>query len=386
MNILNLFLKPLFNVYDLIIWMLIFQSLTFCVLLLVRGERHISHKYLAIFIASLGFGQLTFLCIYNIYIAGFLNKFINESGFALITWIFYIQGYLLKKYLYVLTGKKPNFKLLDIAPIITLLLVSYFSPIFWTPFLVEHFWRPFVLTSVVGFFVSLCYGVSALLFIRQYSELLKDHFCNLEQLSIFWLKAFVCGYLCIWLFQMIPPLFYGWSPKWFEQIIIHLSELLSLIMMNIVFFAGLLNAQKIKRISFKTNSTDVSNQADEKIPHEHIDILKQKIRQQIIEESLFAKPNMNLERMAKELNLSARQLSQLINREFNQNYFEFINAFRLETTKSRLISPEWSEKSVQEIYESVGFSSKSSFFTVFRKHTSMTPIEYRERYRELNLP
>nr|WP_254722344.1 helix-turn-helix domain-containing protein [Gilvimarinus xylanilyticus] len=96
------------------------------------------------------------------------------------------------------------------------------------------------------------------------------------------------------------------------------------------------------------------------------------------EDKLYCRPRLNIERLAEELSLSPRQLSQVINREFGKNFFEFINEYRLEEVKTRLISEEWAKSSVQEIYESVGFRSRSSFFTLFRKHVGMTPSQYRD--------
>jgi AraC-like DNA-binding protein len=368
-----------FNIYDLIIFMLIFQAIIFCGLLLSRQDRHISHYLLMSFIGSIGLGQFCFFCLYNPYGSGLLSHIFGEIGFSLMTSIFYIQGILLYSYIKTLAYGCYRFSPVNLLPLSFLLLLAILLPLIWNPLLITLFWRPFVLVSVVGFFVSVVYGIKSLFFISRYSEQLKNHFCNLEQMKFFWLQLFAVGYLAIWILQILPPFFYSWAPWWFEQVVMHSAGFLNLVMMNFVFFAGLVHARKIKSIkeplAEPTIETPIFSDSTSFAE------LKKALDQRIRAEALYAKPNLNIERLARLVAMPVRQLSNLINREFQQNYFEFINYYRLEAVKEHLSSQDWSDKSIQEIYESVGFCSKSTFFTLFRKQMGMTPMEYREKMR-----
>jgi len=370
---------PHFNAYDLIIFMLVFQSIIFCGLLFSRSDRHISHYLLMAFIGSIGLGQFCFFCLYNPYGAGLLSHVLNEMGFSLITSVFYTQGILLYAYIKTLAYGRYKFSTTYWFPFGLLITLAVVLPWVWNPLLIALFWRPFVLVSVIGFGVSVFYGTKSLLFIKRYSEQLKNHFCSLEHMEFFWLQLFAAGYLVIWVLQILPPFFYNWAPWWFEQVIMHSAGFLNLVMMNFVFFAGLVHARKIKSIKEPVIETAI----DPGLTADNINLaeLKQTLDQRIRAEALYAKHNLNIERLAHLVAMPVRQLSNLINREFQQNYFEFINHYRLEAAKEYLSSQEWSEKSLQEIYESAGFSSKSTFFTLFRKQVGMTPTEYREKMR-----
>ncbi|WP_049630498.1 helix-turn-helix domain-containing protein [Cellvibrio sp. pealriver] len=111
--------------------------------------------------------------------------------------------------------------------------------------------------------------------------------------------------------------------------------------------------------------------------------LKNSIDEQIRTQQLYARPQLNIERLAQFLDIPVKQLSLLLRTQFHQNYFEFINQYRLMAAKERLISSEWAGKSVQEVYESVGFSSRSTFFTLFKKQEGITPAEYRLKHRSI---
>ena len=76
--------------------------------------------------------------------------------------------------------------------------------------------------------------------------------------------------------------------------------------------------------------------------------------------------------------MPAHALSQLINEELGQNFFDYINSFRIQEFERRLVDPRNAHVSILGIAMDVGFNSKSSFNTAFRKFKGMTPSEYRK--------
>ena len=93
-------------------------------------------------------------------------------------------------------------------------------------------------------------------------------------------------------------------------------------------------------------------------------------------EKYFLKTNCSLKSLAKELNISSNSLSQAINIEAQQNFNDFINQYRIEVAKERLGHQDFEHLSIAGIGNSVGFKSKSTFYTAFKKHTQMTPTEF----------
>ncbi|MBD0372249.1 MAG: AraC family transcriptional regulator [Pyrinomonadaceae bacterium] len=95
-------------------------------------------------------------------------------------------------------------------------------------------------------------------------------------------------------------------------------------------------------------------------------------------EKPFTDGDLTLKKLAKKLSVPPQYLSRVINERLNQNFVDFINTYRIEEAKKRLIDPARKHYSVLAIAEEVGFNSKSSFNLVFKKHTSMTPSEFRK--------
>jgi len=86
-------------------------------------------------------------------------------------------------------------------------------------------------------------------------------------------------------------------------------------------------------------------------------------------------PDITLDRLAEALHVMPRDLSMLINRHFGVNYYEFINRYRIEEAK-RLLT-ESKGVTITDIYLTVGFNSKSVFYTFFKKLEGVTPTKYR---------
>lgn len=87
---------------------------------------------------------------------------------------------------------------------------------------------------------------------------------------------------------------------------------------------------------------------------------------------------LTLQKLAKAVAISPHHLSQTINEKLNQNFIDFINAYRIEEAKKMLADPGKKHYSILAVSEEVGFNSKSAFNTAFKKHVNMTPSEFRK--------
>ena len=79
--------------------------------------------------------------------------------------------------------------------------------------------------------------------------------------------------------------------------------------------------------------------------------------------------------LADVLHLSAQMLSQVFNLYMGQNYYDFINGYRLEEFKRLVEDGETRRYTITALSEQCGFK-KSNFFSTFRKVEGMTPVEY----------
>jgi AraC-like DNA-binding protein len=96
----------------------------------------------------------------------------------------------------------------------------------------------------------------------------------------------------------------------------------------------------------------------------------------------YLEPELSLAQLAAQLSLKPRVLSEALNDVRRQNFFDFINRYRIEEAARLLTSPKDEKLTVLEVLYQVGFNSKSSFNTLFKKYMGITPTEFRRKQQD----
>jgi AraC-like DNA-binding protein len=109
----------------------------------------------------------------------------------------------------------------------------------------------------------------------------------------------------------------------------------------------------------------------------------QKYLKQLLQKMETDKPYLNseltLKDLANNLSMSMHNLSEILNTRLNQNFYDFINHYRVEEVKRRLADGESKTYSLIAIAFDSGFKSKSTFNTIFKKQTGTTPSQFRKQ-------
>ncbi|MCC9061966.1 helix-turn-helix domain-containing protein [Flavobacterium piscisymbiosum] len=103
-------------------------------------------------------------------------------------------------------------------------------------------------------------------------------------------------------------------------------------------------------------------------------ILSEKLENIMNVKSLYKNPNLSLQDVSQEMNISTHQLSQFLNNNLNKNFTSFVNEFRINEACKIITSND--KLTLESIGYDVGFNSKSTFFAAFKKHTGTTPLNY----------
>jgi AraC-like DNA-binding protein len=104
---------------------------------------------------------------------------------------------------------------------------------------------------------------------------------------------------------------------------------------------------------------------------------KEKIQNYFLIEKTFLQPELNIAKVANDLNTTVHKVSFTINKGFETNFNQFVNSFRIEEAKKLLKDKAFQNYTIEAISFEVGFNSKVSFNTTFKKATGVTPSEYR---------
>ncbi|MFK8061317.1 MAG: helix-turn-helix domain-containing protein [Polaribacter sp.] len=115
----------------------------------------------------------------------------------------------------------------------------------------------------------------------------------------------------------------------------------------------------------------------------HIDIDKNEVTkilrkiERLEKEKFFLKKNCTLVTMAKEVKTNTTYLSKIINSHYQKSFNTYINELRVNYTIKCLKEEKMFRKySIQAIANEVGFRSKESFNTAFKKQTGILPTYF----------
>lgn len=175
-----------------------------------------------------------------------------------------------------------------------------------------------------------------------------------------------------------------------------LSEMGILLWMLLFRFRNIQRLQKLsaermrlyRRLASK-NGDDTDKEllsyTNSKYDKVEIEELYGRIKNLMEKDKPYLDTQLHLHRLAQLLDCHPNMLSQCINQMEGRNFNDFINQYRLALVMKMLFDERYASFSVEGIGMEAGFSSKSTFYPAFKKHTGKTPTEYRKAHKKESL-
>jgi len=273
--------------------------------------------------------------------------------------------------------------------------------ILFLPFIIDIFFQTFELFSYLSgnpvgrsfkiashnIFESIAVILTIILLINSiralsnYEESLYNQFAEINDKSLKWMKnTLIAGFALaiVWLFTA----YLDFLPQQNTLIANRLNWIGLSIMIYWIGFGMLIRQE----IFIKDTIIYNSEREFEEIPKqsEKTDNYYKKLLGIMDEDQLYKDPNLNMDQLSQAVGLSKSYLSQIINKREERNFFEFINAYRIEEVKKKFKDTSYDHYSILGIALEAGFKSKSTFNLVFKKSTGLTPSQYRTSKKPKN--
>ena len=214
--------------------------------------------------------------------------------------------------------------------------------------------------------------------IRQYKLAAESQFSDVKQNQLSWLRFNLVGYTCIYFFISIysAARFIIWEGT------LNLPAAMALTFILLIFIMGVLYRALSQSEVF--DDLKESDDHQKKYAYSNLsDTEKQKYFRQLMDLMENQKPwleaKLTIGDLATEMNVNAKTLSQVINEITGNSFFDFINRRRIAAAQHLLLNPTDDKMTISEIMYQIGFNSKSSFNSAFKKYTNLTPKEFRQR-------
>ena len=248
------------------------------------------------------------------------------------------------------------------------------------------------LLAFSGAISGITYCVFTYKSLNKYKKHITELFSNIEKINLDWVKKLVLGLIAIWMGVLI---------------LVTLTRVLSIELPLNWFFLCIpllicylgyygLKQQMIWSFTQKENNVKTTNvpknEVSQKIESEKsykksglqtrdMASIYKSLERMMQTQKLYLQPTLSLKDLSEESNIPQHHITQTLNEYASENFYDFINAYRIETFKEKLQHGEAENFSLLGIALDCGFNSKSSFNRIFKKSTSLSPSEYNKTIR-----
>ena len=231
--------------------------------------------------------------------------------------------------------------------------------------------------QVTGFMSMMVYLVLSLRYYNAYKKLMVQTVSYADQVLFRWVRNFLVA------FMVILGLRFGFLLLAFITNFSYSNEWWYYLTFSIVFYyiaiSGYSNSIENK-ISFRGRflaAADLPTTENEPEPDmAGLDDWKEKVLKAVVEEKKYQDPELNLPDLADYIGTSSVWLSKVINQGFEQNFNDFINFYRVEAVKTKILAGEAQKITLLGIAYDCGFNSKATFNRAFKKFTDQSPKEF----------
>ncbi|MEZ4909355.1 MAG: helix-turn-helix domain-containing protein [Saprospiraceae bacterium] len=242
-------------------------------------------------------------------------------------------------------------------------------------------------------FVTLPFVGASIHLLNQFDFKVRNEFSDLTYYNFSLARKFLVGVIIIYGFEIITIIlaYFGFP---FAGATNAVTYLVCGILLYLVGYDALIRQDFIEasyqpsiwKPDNNVGTEDVISEAQTMLKYKHNvipEIQSEAIIKQLCHcmdfDKLYRNPEIRLTALSKILDESPNNVSQIINQKFNQNFYDFINSYRVKEASAMLVSSKYQHLTIESVGYDVGFKSKSTFYTAFKKFTHLTPVEYKNK-------
>jgi len=322
---------------------------------------------------------------------GMANGFINILGWydrwpalsILVGSVILTYGPLFYFYIKAMSGGEFRWQPSQFMHFVPFLLGLAFWSAFWVfrhsgaiPGILARLVRsPWVPVGIMAVIQTAAYASLMIRRLREYSRTIKASYSTLDGINLRWLKWRLAVFVAISIFGLAVIAMVRVDSR-----LVNVAGQITFFLVALNVFATGYRAMLQPRVFFGPDESGPGKRYQRSsLTTENADLLKARLLETIEREESFLDPQLTLPKLAQTLDIPASHLSQVINEQLRRNFFDFINGYRVEAAKRRLLQPGSRQRKLISLAFECGFNSLATFNRVFKELAGQTPSDYRKK-------
>lgn len=233
------------------------------------------------------------------------------------------------------------------------------------------------LSEYVLFATAFVYLVATLFLLKRYHRQAANNLSNFNPAVFQWLGLLVSAFIVIWATKAVMAF-----SNFATLTMLIISDALIVLMIYVIaltqwkaphFF--MLKAENNAELMTAGHAAIASTARGGVLDQDTRVLMFEKVKHYVERHHAYRNSELSLTMLASAVGLSPHHLSEVLNQHAGQNFNQFVNAYRVQEVCEQLDSN--TSVKVLDVALKAGFSSKSTFNTLFKKFTGVTPTQYR---------
>ncbi|GAB4030801.1 helix-turn-helix domain-containing protein [Spirosoma gilvum] len=194
-----------------------------------------------------------------------------------------------------------------------------------------------------------------------------------EQQHLRWPGQFVSVFLvfqAIWFIHLVPYIVPAWRDPLLDRFGWYPVYIPIAILIYWLGFKGYLHtrSEPSSKLTLKATGSDLSSDT--------IDRVMNALSKAMEQDKLYLDPDLSVDKLGQHLQLPPKLISAVLNQHVRKNFNGFINEYRVEEVKRRVLDPANDHLTLTGIAFESGFNSQATFQRTFKQLTGASPGEY----------
>ena len=213
--------------------------------------------------------------------------------------------------------------------------------------------------------------------LSKYEKTYKEESANTKVISIEWLRTLIYILIAFLAIDFIIGTSFmitkSNNDNYGYASIITVSLFIYFIAYNLILHPNRVFVKTTANIEDQKEPTKYKNSSLEVPESEEIE---NRLRNIMSKDKPYLNEELKISDLAKMVQVSSHKLSQVLNQNYQQSFYHFINHHRIQEVQKQLLEENTHQITIQTIALQCGFNSNASFYRVFKQQTGLTPTQF----------